>query len=224
MTDVKTAEKSKRNAGPIAVFYGTAEKQDFKRVPKGVTSIIIKSRNGETKTFDLASIPTEHLAALAGVAFASKAKGYVNNHADTDDKVVPLASEVWNDFVTGSIYSETKAKTAKGGARGRKFDPTLYVLAFQRAKETQAKANVKNKLGKPIQPATEKELESLKTQLVSMTGPDRTKKIKTMMENPVFKKAYLAVQAASIKVNKDEVSIDDMDFFFSYYLQLSKSR
>lgn len=206
-------ETKKRNQGPVAILFKNAEKED-KKVLKGVTSVIVKTRTGETKTFDLASIPTEHLAALAAMAFASKTKGYVNNHAKEDEsKVLPLADEVWADFVAGNIYSETKEKKAgTGGARGRKFDASMYVEAYRLAKESQNKAKVLDKAGNVIQLATEKQLESLKTQLVSMTGPDRAKKIKGMMENPVFKKHYLAVQAKNIKINKEETNIDDLEF------------
>lgn len=208
-TDTKK-ETKKRNQGPVNVLFGTAEKADHKRVPKGVTTVIVKSRNGQTKTFDLSAIPSEHLTALAAVAYAAKAKSYVNNHAEKDDEVIGMADKIFSDFVAGNLYTKGDAKT--GGKRGRQFDATLYVLAYQKARESQSKAGVKNSKGALIKVATQQELDALKTQLVSMTAQDRSKKIKVMLENPVFKKHFLAVQAAQIKTKDVDDTVNDLEF------------
>lgn len=212
MTDTKAETKTKRNEGPVIVTFSDGAKADYKRVPKGVTSVIIKDRKGNERSFDLASIPTEHLAAMAAFAFAGRAKTFINNHAEGDaPDVVGMADKIFGDIVAGNMYAKAET-TGTGKPRGRQFDPTDYVEAFKRAKETQAKAGVKNKQGVKIEPATEAQLENFKMQLVAMTGPDRTKKIKDMMGNPVFLKHYRAVQSAKVNTKGIDVSIDDMDF------------
>jgi hypothetical protein len=207
-TPTKTEVKKSRGEGPIVVTYADATKNDNKRVPTGVKAVVITDRKGNTKPYDLALIPTEVQHQLIALAFGGRVKTYVNNQAkDGDVNVIELSDKIFNDMATGKLY--TRSESESGGARGRVFDPSIYVEAYRLTREAQHKAKVINKKsGKPVEPASEKQLKDLATQLTSIKGKDRADQIKKLLTNAVFKKHYLQLQAKNIKTG-DVESIDD---------------
>lgn len=208
-TPAVKAEKKTRGDGPISVMYADATKQDHKRVPTGVTQVIVKDAKGGWKAYNLADIPTGVQHQLIALAFAGRAKTVVNNQfkADANLNVVASVDAIFNDMATGKLYSRKESEG--GAARGRVFDPSIYVEAYRLTREAQHKAKVINKKsGKPVEPASEKQLKDLATSLTSVKGKDRTALIARYLSNAVFKKHFLMLQAKNIKTGEVE-SIDD---------------
>lgn len=207
-----TDETKKRGDGPIIVTYVDEKAADNKRVVAGVTAVQIKDRKGNVKSYTLAAIPTEVQGQLIALAFAQRAKTYVNNQAKDDENadVIALTDRIFSDMIEGKVYSRTESE---GGApRGRVFDPSDYVEALKLTLAAQAKAGVVNKkTGQPVKEATEGQLKQIGTQLISLKGKERTVKIKSFMDNPIFKKHYLALMSKKIKVSADEnEAIEDL--------------
>lgn len=198
----QTAPKGERNKGPIAVAFADASKEDYKRVPKGVTGVVITSqKTGEKKVYSLAHIPAEVQHQLVMYAFATKAKQHVNNHADADDNVIVLIDGVYKDLVEGKMY----AKAAEGKGPGKKTDFSLYVDAMAAAIGFQAKKghiNPKTKIA--IKPMTDEQKANFRLKLEAFSRAERTEYVKQLMTKSLFQKCYQEARSKRIQVSKDE--------------------
>jgi len=200
----QTAPKGERNKGPIAVAFADATKEDFKRVPKGVTGVVITAtKTGEKKTYSLSHIPTEVQHQLVMYAFATKAKQHVNNHADENDNMITLIDGVYKDLVEGKMY----AKAAEGKGPGKKLDVSLYVDAMAAAMAFKAKKGHTDAKGSAVKAMTEDQKANFKIKLESMPKAERTEYVKKLMAKPLFQKSYQEIKSKRIQLDKE----DDLD-------------
>lgn len=198
-TEIETKPRGKRGDGPLVITYGdAANKNDHKRVPESVTSVIVTDKTGKkSKTYSVEKLSPAIRNQLAALALSSKIKVYVNNSAEEDGSdAIECADEVYKLALDGKLYARGEGK----GGPGRTFDPSIWVESVKQATEMQAKSGVKNtKTGQPIKAATDAQLEALRTKLMSMAPKERTQEILKFQRNPIINLCYQQLKAAKAK-------------------------
>ena len=186
MTEVAATEaKKSRGEGLVKVTFADATKNDHKRVPTGVQTVLI---NG--KSYALSAIPSAVKDQLVAFAFKARASTYVNNHADEakgGSDVHELVDKVYADLVAGKLYAET----AEGVKKEKAYDPTDWVEATRQARAIQ------NRNNPAIPLATQAQLDGLRTKMLGMSGKERTDFVNgKLKKDPLINAAYQAIQAS----------------------------
>lgn len=208
-TEVATETKKTRGDGLVKVAFANEKAADHKRVPDAVTAVML---NG--KAYTVAAIPASVKDQLVAFAFATRAKTYVNNHADEAQKgadVPALIEKVYSDMLAGKLYSVT----AEGGPKkSKEYDPSLIIQAFQKASEKRNKVDP----SKPV--ATPEVLDKLREKIMGYEGKERAQfvlklqndamigPIYTMLKNA--EKLRKAEEAAKKGDKKEDESVLDM--------------
>lgn len=205
----QAAPKTERNKGPIAVsFVDNAGKDDYKRVPKGVTGVVITAqKDGSKKTYSLSGISPEVKDQMVLYALATRMKQNVNNHVNDDESnVLSLTDTIYTDLLAGKMYS----KAAEGKGPGKKFDASIYVEAMAMSFAEKAKKGVVGKNGQKIQPMTDEKKEGFKLKLESFSPAERKEYIQKLMAAPLFKKCYKLVESKRISLKSTDDGLDDL--------------
>lgn len=180
-TNTQTAPVSrKRGEGPIVVRFIEEGGNETKRISDKLESIQVANKAGKNISLDLAELPDDVIAALAGFAVAKMVEVYARNHADPEkpETVLTLAQEKFSQLKEGKFYTR-----AEGGKAGRTFDFDMYVEIMKRAL-----TSAKRKWTKQM-------LADYRAKLEAMAGKERTGHILKFMKDPHYKLAAAQVKA-----------------------------
>lgn len=199
-TDTAKVTRGKKGDGPLAISY-LANDKALKRVEDGVTHVVVTSKSGAVKNYDLSAIPHPILLQLAGMGLGKRMDVFARNTVKNSDdaNVIELTDKVYSDVVGGKIY--TRAEGSGAGA-GRPFNYEIWQeIAAETAKRKKAPA------------PTEAQLKAFKNKLESFTPADRQKFIRKLQLDKVFALASKVIHAKhdADKLKKDGIADDAPD-------------
>ena len=196
-----TDDGAKRNVGPVVVMYADATNPENKRIPVSVTGVTVADRHNGKKVYDILALPEQVRQQLIAFAFAQRVKIYATNSSDdTGSNVLESADKVYADLVAGNFYSR-----AEGGAKvGRTFNPSIWIETMREVANLMA---AKDKTGAK-KPATEEQLEMLRTKLISVTPVDRRKLIEAWKTKPVINAVYRKIEAQRAQMDAKGKALD----------------
>ena len=205
MTEVAAEAAKTRGDGLVKVAFVNAAGADHKRVPEGVLAV---SLNG--KQYTVAAIPAAVKDQLVAFALASRAKTYVNNHADdaaAGADVPGLVEKVYSDLLAGKLYSAT---AEAGPKKSKEYDPSLIIEAFQ-------KASIKRNAADPSKPvASDELLGKLREKIMGYEGKERAQFVLKLQNDSIIGPIYQMLKAAQklkkaeAAPKKEEASVLDM--------------
>ena len=196
-----TDDTTKRNAGPVVVMYADATSPENKRIPLNVSGVVVADRHEGKKVYNLATLPEQVRQQLVAFAFAQRVKIYATNSSDdTGSNVLESADKVYADLVAGNFYSR-----AEGTAKvGRVFDPSIWIETMKEVANLMA---AKDKSGTK-KPATDEQLDMLRTKLMSATPVDRRKLIESWKTKPVINAVYRKIEAQRAQMDAKGKALD----------------
>lgn len=201
-TTSTTKAKGTKGDGPLAIAFLNDKGETSKRVSEDTAALRVTAKDGKVVDFTLSAISPATRNALVAMAAAKRIDTYVRNQAKQGgDNVVELATSVFDNLKTGTIYSRKEG--AAGGA-GRPFDTTFWRAIMADV----AKAKKKE--------VSEKQLDQFEQKLKAMTPKER-KAWQTKNKNDAtfalaLKRAEAEKLKAALKGGKSE-DIDMADMF-----------
>lgn len=192
-TQAATADKVKRDVGPVKVSYLAADGKEHDRVIADVKSVkVLQRSDNKAKIYGLDKVPANMVGMLVASALAKRFDISARNAVKADSKasVIDVSDGIFTNIISGKFSSRGEGK----GGPGRSFDFDMWISVFHAAHDMKRKAKPSLPVWTDVQDA------KMRAKLEAMDGKARNKYLnETQAKDPVLKLAKTEYTLANLR-------------------------